>query len=165
MLRLHPLAPSAPCQPLPRAADATPRGLESAFRADHPPPPEALNPPFGQTTRHLQVIAEACTLTRAALDAGFMVRFGGGSDRLSRAAVSTGNSRSPTLGLPSSPSRFLIAPPDCGLVFRDVARVGAHPLLLRGPTVHPGAPLPLRPAAGFIRPTACSLPDSFFPRR
>ena len=40
-----------------------------------------------------------------------------------------------------------------------------HPLLLRGPTVHPGAPLSLRPAAGFIRPTACSLPDSFFPRR
>ena len=39
------------------------------------------------------------------------------------------------------------------------------PPILRRPAVHPGARLSLRPAAGFIRPTACSLPDSFFPGR
>ena len=72
-----------------------PPHLASRCPGPRTPPPEALNPPFGQTTRHLQVIAEACTLTRSALDSGFMGRFGGSSDRLSRAAIATGNSRSP----------------------------------------------------------------------
>ena len=71
-----------------------PPHLASRCPGPRTPSPKALNPYFGQITRHLQVIAEACTVTRAALDAGFTVRFGGGSDGLSRAAVSTGNSRS-----------------------------------------------------------------------
>ena len=39
------------------------------------------------------------------------------------------------------------------------------PLLPRRPAVHPGAPLPLRTPAGFIRPPACPLPDGFLPGR
>ena len=186
-----------------------PPHLASRCPGPQPPSPEALNPYFGQITCHLQVIAEACTLTRSALDAGFTVRFGGGSNGLSRAAISTGNSRSPTLGLPSNPSGRRsrpataapqpwvfpatrqggdldrqqplpnpgsshqggdLAPPDCGLVFRDLdrARVGGEHTLYSsgGPrSIQERPQLSLRPAAGFIRPTACSLPDSFFPGR
>ena len=39
------------------------------------------------------------------------------------------------------------------------------PPILRRPAVLDGPRASLRPAAGFIRPTACSLPDSFFPGR
>ena len=142
-----------------------PPHLASRCPGPRPPSPEALNPYFGQITCHLQVITEACTLIRAALDAGFTVHFGSGSDGLSRAAIATGNSRSPTLGLHSNPSRFMIAPPDCGLVFRHRTRVGALPLLLRGPTVHPGLPLPDSPLAQFPRPPAVPFANRFFPRR
>ena len=61
-----------------------PPHLASCCPGPRPPSPEALNPHFGRITGHLQVTVETCTLTRAALDAGFTVRFGSGSDGLSR---------------------------------------------------------------------------------
>ena len=55
--------------------------LASCYPGPRPPSPEALNPHFGRSTCHLQVIVEACTLTRSALDAGFTVRFAGSSQQ------------------------------------------------------------------------------------